>query len=136
MWHLTKIIYFSDGASAQYKNKKNFANLIFHNKDFGVPAEWHLFATSHTKGPCNGLGSTIKRFAARTSFTRLKNPINNAKKFPRGPNLMLKILILNFLQYRLMKKERSSWKYVSTKQKLFQERRVIMHLFLANTKKY
>lgn len=71
-----KIFYFSDGASAQYKNKKKFSNLVFHENDFGVKAEWHFFATSHGKGPCDGLGGTIKRLAARASLTNINSPIN------------------------------------------------------------
>ena len=65
-----KVFYFSDGASAQYKNKKNFVNLAFHSKDFKMEAEWHFFATAHGKGPCDGLGGTVKRLAARASLQR------------------------------------------------------------------
>ena len=36
---LLNIIYFSDGAASQYKNYKNFANLLHHNEDHGVDAE-------------------------------------------------------------------------------------------------
>lgn len=79
--NVSKIFYFSDGASAQYKNKKNFVNLTFHVEDFGIPAEWHFFATSHGKGPCDGLGGTVKRLAARASTSSLINPINSAVKF-------------------------------------------------------
>ena len=51
-----RMIYFSDGASSQYKNCKNFANLCHHASDFnGILAEWHFFATSHGKGPCDGV---------------------------------------------------------------------------------
>lgn len=57
---LSKIIYFSDGASAQYKNKKNFINLCYHRDDFHVSAEWHFFATSHGKRPCDGIGGKSK----------------------------------------------------------------------------
>jgi len=39
---LKKVIYFSDGAASQYKNCKNFSNLCYHEKDFGVKAEWHF----------------------------------------------------------------------------------------------
>lgn len=75
--HLKKIFYFSDGAAAQYKNKKNFENLLHHEEDFDVQAEWHFFATSHGKGPCDGLGGTIKRLAARASIqgTMINTPI-------------------------------------------------------------
>lgn len=66
----TKIFYFSDGCAAQYKNKKNFSNLCFHKEDFNIEAEWHFSATAHGKGPCDGLGGTIKRQAARASLQR------------------------------------------------------------------
>ena len=59
--HLKKLIpglslvrYFSDGAASQYKNCKNFLNLCYHEEDFAVKAEWHFFATSHRKSPCDG----------------------------------------------------------------------------------
>jgi hypothetical protein len=64
------VFYFSDGCAAQYKNKKNFTNLCYHQKDFGIGAEWHFFATSHGKGPCDGVGGTLKRLAARASLQR------------------------------------------------------------------
>ena len=51
-----KVLYFSDGCAGQYRNYKNFMNLCHHSVDFGVEAEWHCFATSHSKGPCDGVG--------------------------------------------------------------------------------
>ena len=48
--NLRKVYYFIDGASSQYKNRKNFVNLAFHMQDFNLEAEWHFFATSHGKG--------------------------------------------------------------------------------------
>lgn len=65
----------------QYKNKKNFTNLVYHIDDFKVKPEWHFFATSHGKGPCDGLGGTIKRLVARSSLINTNNPINSAGKF-------------------------------------------------------
>ena len=65
-----KIYYFSDGCSGQYKNRKNFVNLCHHEMDFGIPAEWHFFATAHGKGPCDGVGGTLKRIVARVSLQR------------------------------------------------------------------
>ena len=38
--------------------------------DFGIPAEWHFFATAHGKGPCDGVGGTLKRIVARVSLQR------------------------------------------------------------------
>ena len=65
-----KILYFSDGSAAQYKNRKNFVNLCHHKEDFGIQAEWHFYATSHGKGPCDGIGVTVKRLAAKASLQR------------------------------------------------------------------
>jgi len=65
---LDKLIYFSDVAASQYKNHKNFINLCYHEKDFGVPAEWNFFATSHGKSPCDGISGTMKRLVARASL--------------------------------------------------------------------
>ena len=59
--NLRKVFYFSDGSSAQYKNRNNVTNVWFHFDDFGVDAEWHFFATSHGKSPCDGVGGTVKR---------------------------------------------------------------------------
>ena len=33
-----------------------------------MEAEWHFFATSHGKSPCDGIGGTTKRLAARASL--------------------------------------------------------------------
>jgi hypothetical protein len=66
--NISKIDYFSEDSSAQYKNKYNFFNLCHHSTDFGINAELQFFATAHGKGPCYGVGSTIKRLAARSSL--------------------------------------------------------------------
>ena len=65
---VTKVIYFSDGAASQYKNFKNLINLCHHTKDHNLQAQWHFFATSHGKSPCDGLGGTTKRLVARASL--------------------------------------------------------------------
>ena len=65
-----KIVYYSDGAASQYKNRKNFINLCNHESDVGIKAEWHFSATSHGKGACDGVGGTVKRLAARASLQR------------------------------------------------------------------
>ena len=65
---IKKIFYFSDGARQQYKNFKNVINVAYHKSDFSIDAEWHFFATAHGKGPCDGLGATVKRGAIRASL--------------------------------------------------------------------
>ena len=71
---LSKVHYFSDGCAGQYKNCKNFLNLCLHNSEFGVKCEWNVFATSHGKSPCDGIGGTVKRLETRASLQR---PISN-----------------------------------------------------------
>jgi hypothetical protein len=65
---LKKNVYYSDGSAAQYKNRKNLLNITFHNEDFGMPAEWHFFATSHGKSTSDGVGDTLKTIAAKASL--------------------------------------------------------------------
>ena len=60
----------SDGCAGQYKNCYNFTNLCHHEVDFGVPAEWHFFATSHGKSAADGIGGTVKRTATKASLQR------------------------------------------------------------------
>lgn len=66
--HIKKVMYWSDGAASQYKNYKNLSNLANHFNDYGIHAEWHFFATSHGKSPCDGIGGTVKRLAASHSL--------------------------------------------------------------------
>jgi hypothetical protein len=69
-----KIIYFSDGCSGQYKNRKNFSNICHHKTDFDIECEWNFFASSHGKNACDGIGVTTKRAVNQAS---LKRPYNN-----------------------------------------------------------
>ena len=79
---ISKLIYFSGGCSGQYKNRYNFINLLHHEADFGLQAEWNFFATSHGKNACNGIGGALKRSAAKASLLRpLDNQIVNPLDF-------------------------------------------------------
>ena len=53
-----------------YKGLSNSA--VGSQRDKEVPAEWHFYATSYRKGPCDrdGVGETVKRLAARASLQR------------------------------------------------------------------
>ena len=35
-----------------------------------MPVDWYFFETSHGKGPCDGVGGTVKRLAARVCLQR------------------------------------------------------------------
>ena len=75
-----KVYYFSDGAASQYKNKNYFVNLAFHCRDFNIEAKWHFFTTAHGKGPCDGVGGTVKHDATRAS---LKRPLEGQIQIPQ-----------------------------------------------------
>lgn len=79
---LCHIIYLTDGAPSQYKNRFGVINIRSHKKDFGVTAEHHFFCTAHGKSPCDGCGGCIKRLAARESIQRTadKEQIDSPKK--------------------------------------------------------
>jgi hypothetical protein len=49
---------------------KKFINLCYHKEEFNVEAKWHFSATAHGKGPCDGIGGTVKRLAAKASLQR------------------------------------------------------------------
>ena len=59
------INYVTDGGPSQFKNRQNILNLTFYEADFGVPAIWSFSATSHGKGPVDGLGAALKSTATR-----------------------------------------------------------------------
>lgn len=46
---LCKVYYISDGSGSQYKNMYNMANLMLHEQDYGLAAEWTFTSTSHGK---------------------------------------------------------------------------------------
>ena len=52
--------YWFDRPSSQFKNQYNFANLLLHQKDHGMPADWNFFATSHGKGENCSAGGDVK----------------------------------------------------------------------------
>lgn len=63
-----EIIYFSDGAKQHFKNRFQIINLVNHEEDFGIKAEWHYHATAHGKNACDGIGAIFKREAVRASL--------------------------------------------------------------------
>ena len=58
---IKKLYFISDGAASQYENRKNFASLCQLKNKYKIEGEWHFFATSHGKGPCDAIGGTLKR---------------------------------------------------------------------------
>lgn len=51
----------SDGPSKQFKNKFIAAALPVVQTKFKLKTEWNYFASSHSKGPVDGIRGTLKR---------------------------------------------------------------------------
>ena len=64
-------------------NSKNLTNLIHHQDDRQLSAEWHFFPTSHGKSPLNVMGGTVKCLVPQTIIkaTSLKSGYNSFKTF-------------------------------------------------------
>lgn len=61
------------------KNCKFFASLCKFKTKYNIDVEWHFFATSHGKGPCDAIGGTLKRMARNASVAvEHEHPITSA----------------------------------------------------------
>ena len=58
----------SNGAANHFKNNYTIVNLLYHKKDFDIDAVWTFSATAHGKGPCDGIGATVKATATRATL--------------------------------------------------------------------
>ena len=76
------INYVTDGRPSHFKNRYNILNLTYHEIDFGVRAIWACSATSHGKGPMDGLGTATKSTATRYLMRHgPEEAFKNAKEF-------------------------------------------------------
>ena len=60
---LTRVHYWSDSPTSQYRNKHIFDLVSNHEQRYGTHARWNYFEAGHGKGPCDGLGGSCKRLA-------------------------------------------------------------------------
>ena len=66
-----KIIdFWSDGPTSQFKNRFAAEIIRYLQEKYGVKIRWNYFATSHGKGPVDGIGAIIKRFVTQKIMTR------------------------------------------------------------------
>ena len=71
---LSEILYVTDSPFHQYRNKFIFSEIVNHDSHHGCKARWLFFEAGHGKGPCDGLGGTVKRLAdqsVRSKGTRI-----------------------------------------------------------------
>lgn len=77
---LTNIHYLTDSPTSQYRNKSIFEFLTRHEAVFGVSGSWDYLESGHGKGPCDGLGGSVKR-SADMAVKQGKVIIQNAQDF-------------------------------------------------------
>jgi hypothetical protein len=77
---LTDIHYLTDSPTSQYRNKTIFLILTLHKEEFGVSARWNYLEAGHGKGPCDGLGASVKR-GANNAVIQNKAVIQDAEDF-------------------------------------------------------
>lgn len=58
---IRKVEMWSDGPSSQFKNRFIAAALDVLETKYNIKIKWNFFATSHGKGPVDGIGGTLKR---------------------------------------------------------------------------
>ena len=75
-----QVHYWSDGTSAQFKNRYNLASVLYHPLDFGSEATWSFFETAHGKGAVDGVGGAVKRAVWR-AILQDRAVVNSAEEF-------------------------------------------------------
>ena len=96
--NLKCIHYLTDSPTSQYRNKTVFQFLCDHQEEFGVSARWHYLECGHGKGPCDGLGASVKR-AADMSVKQGKATIQGADDFVRWANTTDKTSKVRYISY-------------------------------------
>ena len=86
--------FFSDGTCQHFKQKYSICQVVTLNFSEKIDVSWHFFATSHGKGPIDGLGSTIKRRVTEYSMANRQVDMVTTEDFARVakercPNLLI-----------------------------------------------
>lgn len=77
---LQQVHYLSDSPTSQYINKTIFSFVADHETLHGCQASWTYFEAGHGKGPCDGVGGTVKRMADQ-AVTNSNASIQDAADF-------------------------------------------------------
>ena len=77
-----RIHYWTDSPTSQYRNRYIFQVVASHEETYNITAQWNYFEAGHGKGPCDGLGGTVKRMADE-AIRQGKSIIQDARDFYR-----------------------------------------------------
>ena len=81
---------FSDGPSSQFKSRYIVAAVPALEERHSVTITWNYFATSHGKGPVDGIGGSTKRYvwtAVRSGRAQVMNAMSFAQAAASMPNV-------------------------------------------------
>ena len=70
---------FTDGCASQYKGRESFSDLTHCEHDLGLYTVRNYFESGHGKGPCDGLGATVKS-SARQAVLQHRAVIRDAQE--------------------------------------------------------
>ena len=101
-----KVRIWMDGPSSQFKNKFVMEGMKMLSKKYGVKLEWNFSATSHGKGPVDGIGGCLKRKATNKVKTR-QCAINNVADFFKAVNKESQIDVILITAEKVQARERS-----------------------------
>ncbi|CAM4848043.1 unnamed protein product [Rotaria magnacalcarata] len=91
---LEEILFFSDGAASQFKQRYLIRNLARMSNNFNFLLSWHFFATIHAKGVVDGIGDTVKRLVWQQILTK-KEKCEKAVDFVNIAKSKTKVIIID-----------------------------------------
>ncbi|CAF4170619.1 unnamed protein product, partial [Rotaria sordida] len=91
---LEEILFFSDGAASQFKQRYLMRNLTRMSYEYQLILSWHFFATSHAKGVVDAIGGSVKRIVWQQILTK-KDKCENATDFINIAKTKTKAIIID-----------------------------------------
>lgn len=103
---ITEVSIWSDGPSSQFKNKYVAASLPVLETKHQKHIRWNYFATSHGKGPVDGIGGALKRLVWRKVQSR-SSCVYNAKQFITAAKDSTSIALIEMSSDHIMQRNES-----------------------------
>ena len=93
-YEVKSLKFFSDGTGQHFKQKYSICQVVTLNFPELEDVSWHFFATSHGKGPIDGLGGTIKRRVTEYAMANRQVDVFSTEDFARiskerCPNILI-----------------------------------------------
>ncbi|CAG9790692.1 unnamed protein product [Diatraea saccharalis] len=92
--NIKEVHVWSNGPASQFKNRFIAASLPLLEKISNKKIIWNYFATSHGKGPVDGIGGALKRLVRSKVISRVEN-VFNAQQFTQVGNKYSSVKVIN-----------------------------------------